>query len=112
MSDDVGREEEKKEEEESTTPEVASAPVRPGVPWGLSLFLIGVVLLVVFVVQNAQLVALKFLGWEGEYPLSLIIILVIAVTILLDEILGGVLRSRRRHRRADRDELRRLRKER
>lgn len=108
MSDDAGRE----QKEESTTPEVASAPVGPGVPWGLALFLVVVVLLVVFVVQNAQSVALKFLGWEGEYPLSLIIILVIAVSILLDEILGGVLRSRRRRRRAERDELRRLRKER
>ena len=35
MSDDVGR-----EQEEPTTPEVASPPVRPGVPWGLALFLI------------------------------------------------------------------------
>lgn len=85
---------------------------RPGVPWGLAAFLVGTVLLVVFVVQNAQSVGLKFLGWEGEYPLSLIIILVIAVSVILDEILGGLLRRRRRRRRAEKEELRRLRKER
>lgn len=84
---------------------------RPGVPWGLAGFLAGVVGLVVFVVQNAQSVSLRFLGWEGEYPLSLIIILVVAVSVLLDEILGGVLRRRRRRRRSEREELRRLRKQ-
>lgn len=85
---------------------------RSGAPWGLAAFLIGVLLLVIFVVQNVQEVALRFLGWEGEYPLSLIIIVVIALTVLLDEILGGVLRSRRRKRRADKAELRRLRRDR
>lgn len=99
------------EPEEEPTADESLAPARPGVPWGLAAFLVGVVLLVIFVVQNAQSVSLQFLGWEGEYPLSLIIILVIAVSILLDEILGGLLRSRRRRRRAERDELRRLRKQ-
>lgn len=88
------------------------AEPRPGVPWGLGAFLVGVVLLVVFVVQNAQEVALKFLGWEGEYPLSLIIILVVAITVLLDQILGSALRRRRRRRKAEREELRQLRKQR
>lgn len=84
---------------------------RPGVPWGLAGFLIGVVLLVIFVVQNVQEVALRFLGWEGEYPLSLIIIVVIAISVLLDEFLGAALRRRRRQRRAEKDELRRLRRQ-
>ena len=89
-------------------PQVAD---RPGVPWGLAGFLIGVVLLVIFVVQNVQEVALRFLGWEGEYPLSLIIIVVIAISVLLDEFLGAALRRRRRQRRAEKEELRRLRRQ-
>lgn len=84
---------------------------RPGVPWGLAGFLIGVVLLVIFVVQNVQEVELRFLGWEGTYPLSLIIIVVIAVTVLLDEFLGAALRRRRRQRKAEKEELRRLRRQ-
>lgn len=85
---------------------------RAGAPWGLAAFLVGVLLIVIFVVQNVQEVALRFLGWEGVYPLSLIIIIVIALTVLLDEILGGVLRRRRRKRRSDKEELRRLRRDR
>lgn len=90
----------------------AAPPDGAGVPWGLAAFLLGVVLLVVFVVQNAQSVVLQFLGWEGEYPLSLIIIMVIAISVILDEILGGLLRRRRRRRRAEKEELRRLRSQR
>ncbi|HVR33533.1 MAG TPA: lipopolysaccharide assembly protein LapA domain-containing protein [Acidimicrobiia bacterium] len=81
-----------------------------GAPWGLAAFLISIVLLVIFVVQNVQDVALKFLAWEGEYPLSLIIIVVIAISVLLDEMLGSVLRRRRRNRREEKEELRRLRR--
>ncbi|MEX2655818.1 MAG: lipopolysaccharide assembly protein LapA domain-containing protein [Acidimicrobiia bacterium] len=84
---------------------------RPGVPWGLAGFLLSVILLVVFVVQNVQEVALRFLGWEGVYPLSLIIVVVIAISVLLDEFLGAALRRRRRIRRAEKEELRRLRRE-
>jgi len=98
-------------ESESVPEPVAEPAASGGVPWGLALFLIGVILLVTFVVQNVQEVRLVFLGWEGDYPLSLIIILVIAVTIFLDEVLGAALRRRRRRRKAEKTELRRLRKQ-
>ena len=45
-----------------------------------------------------------------QRPLSLIIIVVIAISVLLDEFLGTALRSRRRRRRAEKEELRRLRR--
>lgn len=112
MSDERPRDESADESREIETPPGQPAAVdRPGVPWGLAGFLIGVILLVIFVVQNVQEVALRFLGWEGEYPLSLIIIVVIAVAVLLDEFLGAALRRRRRRRRAEKEELRRLRRE-
>ncbi len=112
MSEDDGGRVDHQDEHGDTAPPTAPVAVRSGAPWGLAAFLLGVVLLVVFVVQNVQDVSLRFLGFEGEYPLALIIIVVIAVTILLDEILGAALRKRRRTRRAEREELRRLRKQR
>lgn len=111
MSDERPFEEIDDTEGSAQPPSVQPAPDRAGVPWGLAGFLIGVILLVIFVVQNVQEVALRFLGWEGDYPLSLIIIVVIAVAVLLDEFLGAALRRRRRRRRADKEELRRLRRE-
>ncbi len=83
-----------------------------GIPWGLGLFLVVAVLLVVFAVQNTQDVDLRFLGWEGEFPLVVIIVSVVVVSVILDEILGTVIRRRRRRRRAEKEELKRLRAER
>ncbi|HEY5686494.1 MAG TPA: lipopolysaccharide assembly protein LapA domain-containing protein [Acidimicrobiia bacterium] len=83
-----------------------------GIPWGLGSFLAVAVLLVVFAVQNTQDVDLRFLGWEGRFPLVVIIVTVVVVTVVLDEILGTVLRRRRARRRAEREELKRLRSQR
>ena len=85
---------------------------RPDVPWGLAGFLILALLLVVFAVQNTQSVELRFLGFEGSYPLVVIIITVVVVTVLLDEMLGFVMRRRRARRAREREELKRLRKQR
>jgi uncharacterized integral membrane protein len=83
---------------------------RTEIPFGLILFLVIAVLLVVFTVQNSsEDVTLKFLVWEGSYPLALIIIGVVAVTVILDEVLGLFLRQRRRRRLAEKQELKRLR---
>lgn len=79
--------------------------------WGLALFLLLAILVVVFTVQNTQPVGLEFLAWEGRFPMALIIIVVVAVTVILDEILGLILRRRRRRRAAERAELERFRRE-
>jgi uncharacterized integral membrane protein len=82
------------------------------VGFGLIAFLIVAILLVVFTVQNSEeAVTLRFLAWEGEFPLALIIIGVVAVSVILDEILGLVLRRRRRRRLAEKQELKRLREQ-
>jgi len=77
----------------------------------LALFLVGAILLTTFVLQNGQDTELRFLGWRETYPLSFIIVIVTAVTVILDEILGFVVKRRRARRRAEREELRRLRGE-
>jgi uncharacterized integral membrane protein len=79
-------------------------------PFGLIAFLVIAVLLVIFTVQNSsEDVTLAFLVWEGSYPLALIIIGVVAVTVVLDEVMGLFLRQRRRKRLAEKEELKRLR---
>ena len=83
---------------------------RTEIPFGLIVFLIIAILLVIFTVQNSSGdIPLKFLVWEGSYPLALIIIGVVAVTIILDEVLGLFLRRRKRKRFAEKQELKRLR---
>ncbi len=94
--------------EKRPTPEVA---VDAGIPWGLIFFLILSVLMAVFTVQNTQDVELQFLGWSGEFPLIMIIVGVFVTAVILDEILGTILRRRRRTRRLERQELERYRKQ-
>lgn len=81
------------------------APTKVGVPWAIIFFVILSVLIAVFAVQNVQDVELQFLGWSGEFPLILIVVGVFAIGVVLDEILGAVIRRRRRIRQAERQEL-------
>ena len=84
-------------------------PAGSGFPWGLVLFLILAVIVVIFSVQNTQDVDLRFLNWSWELPVVVVIMVTVVVSVLLDEILGGLLKSRRRRRRAEMAELTRLR---
>ena len=100
-------------------PEAPERPVRPeqvpvdaGIPWGLIFFLILSVLMAIFAVQNTQDVELEFLTWSGEFPLIMIIVGVFVTAVILDEILGTILRRRRRTRKMEKRELERLRKQR
>lgn len=81
----------------------------PGIPWRITLFLVLAVVVVVFAVQNTQAVELRFLAWDWRLPLVIIILVAVVVSVLLDEIVGGMLKRRRLHRRRDREELHRLR---
>jgi uncharacterized integral membrane protein len=93
---------------EKTTP--APQPAGNGFPFGLIFFLALSVLLAVFAVQNTQDVELEFLGWRGEFPLIMIVVGVFATAVILDEVLGAVLRRRKRIRKAEKQELESYRK--
>ena len=80
-----------------------------GVAWGAVVILLGLALLVVFAVQNTDPVPVTFLWLEGEYPLSLVILITVAVVVLFVELFGLFYRRRRRKRLAERQELKRLR---
>jgi uncharacterized integral membrane protein len=98
--------------ERSPIPEPVPVPVDAGIPWGLVFFLILSVLMAIFAVQNTQDVELEFLTWSGEFPLIMIIVGVFVTAVILDEILGTILRRRRRTRKMEKQELERLRKQR
>lgn len=100
----------KEEKKSPAKPEPAPPPVDAGVPWGLAFFLILSVLMAIFAVQNTQDVELEFLTWAGEFPLIMIIVGVFVTAVVLDEILGTILRRRRRTRKMEKQELERLRK--
>ncbi len=87
------------------------APTGNGFPFGLIMFLILSVLLAVFAVQNTQDVELEFLGWRGQFPLIMIVVGVFATAVILDEILGAILRRRKRVRRQEKQELEHYRKQ-
>lgn len=96
--------------------EVESEPGPPeepgaGLPWGGFVATLGLVLVVVFAVQNTETVSIEFLWLTGDFPLS-IVILVTAVASAVFAALGGAFyRRRRRQRRAEKQELKQLRTE-
>jgi uncharacterized integral membrane protein len=100
-------------EEPETLEPTEAEPTRydpaPAIPWRIGLFLLLAVLVVIFSVQNTQDVALRFLGWSWELPLVIVILGSVVVSVLLDEILGGIIKRRRRQRYLEREELKRLR---
>jgi uncharacterized integral membrane protein len=81
----------------------------PSFPWRLSLFLVLIVFVVIFTVQNTQSVELRFLQWAWALPMAVIILISVVVTIVLDQILGGILKRRRLRLQRERKELKRLR---
>jgi uncharacterized integral membrane protein len=92
------------------TPAFAGEPPdAPGVPWGAGIGLLIAVLLVVFAVQNTQDVPIRFLAWEWAFPLVIVVVAVTVLTVVVTSIAGWAIRRRRRHRAAEKAELRRLR---
>lgn len=101
-----------------TTGNVGSSKVRSGkvrsgdtgLSWGLAIFLVFAIMFVVFVVQNSDNVPVRFLNWEGTFPLPLILVITAILAVVADEIFGLTRRRRRRHRLAEREELERFRR--
>jgi len=62
------------------------------------------VLLIVFIAQNTDPVSVRFLGWEGETPLAIAILVATAAGLFLATIAGSlrILQLRRRIRRGSR----------
>lgn len=97
---------------ESTSPE-DSRPVREyrgtGIMWSAICLGIILVAFIIVVIQNAQNVQFQFLWLDVETPLSLIVAVTVAASLVLGEAIGFVWRRRRRSRLQEREELKRLR---
>jgi uncharacterized integral membrane protein len=89
--------------------EVVSTHSATGVSWGLAFTLLAAVVVVVFAVQNTDVVPISFLAWTWSFPLAVVLLVVVVVSVVLDEIFGVLMRRRRRIRRQEREELRKYR---
>jgi uncharacterized integral membrane protein len=81
-----------------------------GLSWGLAVFVLASLIFVVFIVQNSEAVLVKFLNWEGRFPLSLIMVVIALLAVIADEVVGVMRRRRRRRHKAEREELERFRR--
>jgi uncharacterized integral membrane protein len=81
-----------------------------GIMWSAIGLAVVLAAFVIVVIQNAQNVELEFLWLTAETPLSLIVAVTVASSLLLGEAVGFVWRRRRRLRLQEREELHRLRR--
>lgn len=99
-------------EEEFTNVEAqldVEQPASGGIPWGGVTTVLGIVLIVLFAVQNTESATVEFLWLSGDFPLSLVILVTALVSALFAATAGAFYRRRRRRRRAEKHELKQLR---
>jgi uncharacterized integral membrane protein len=88
---------------------VERVPTGTGLRWGLILGIILSIPLIVFLAQNTQSVTINFLTWTGQIPLVAVLGATVILTIVIDELIGLAVRSRRRKSIVEHQELQRLR---
>ncbi|HKZ29828.1 MAG TPA: lipopolysaccharide assembly protein LapA domain-containing protein [Acidimicrobiia bacterium] len=80
-----------------------------GISWA---FIVGVILtaaIIVLAVQNTDPVQVQLFLWETAAPLIIVMLITALVAILIDEMIGLVIRRRKRKVLGEREELKRLR---
>ncbi len=105
--------------EDGTAPATTESPAAAtktvyrgsGVRWGFIAGLVLAVLLVILVFQNTAPVSFRFLIWEIETPLAALLIATAVIAAVADELVGVVVRARRRRRLAEKEELEKLRQQ-
>ena len=76
-----------------------------GLPWSGIVATVGLILVVVFAVQNTEVVTVKFLWMDAEFALSIVILVTTLAAGIISAVGTAFLRKRRRKRRAEKDEL-------
>lgn len=112
MSDEEQPVEEWSEEAATQEPvdHEAHAGVVSRIRWGLVSFIVLAIVVIILSAQNTQEVELKALGWTVQAPLVVIILVTVLATVVLDELVGVILRARKKKRIAEKAELKRLRR--
>ena len=89
----------------------AAEVTKPGsdFSWSLAVFLLIGLGFVVFAVQNTIDVGVKFLAWDFDVSLPLLLVVTALIAVIADEIVGLIRRRRRRSRNKDREDLKRYR---
>jgi uncharacterized integral membrane protein len=80
-----------------------------GLYWSLFLGLIVAVAILIGIIQNAQSVQLKYLAWDLNTPLIVVLLVTIFASVVLSALVGVAWRHRRRRQLTEREELRGLR---
>ncbi len=80
-----------------------------GLYWSLFLGLVVAIAILIGIIQNAQSVQLKYLVWDLNTPLIVVLLVTIFASVLLTALVGVAWRRRRRRQLTDREELRGLR---
>jgi len=92
-------------------PREPTSAVHPGFPWGGVLSALTLAVVVIFAVQNTDTVTVRFLVWEGAFPLATVILVAVAASVVMANIIGAVYRRRRLRRRAEKEALKKLQSE-
>lgn len=88
---------------------VGPGPIDPGFPWGGVITTLGLILVVVFAVQNTGSVEVRFLWVDGQFPLAMVILITALVAVIFTAVGGALYRRRRLRRRMEKEQLRQLR---
>ena len=107
MSDDAGAWSDTPPDEQKGSSREMLARIR----WGFVGFVAVSIVVIVLAAQNTQTVRVKAFWWESTAPLIVVILVTILATVVLDQLVGVIVRSRRRKRDAEREELRQYRGE-
>lgn len=80
-----------------------------GISWAFILGVILTVAIIVLAVQNTDTVPVNLFFWETTAPLIIVMLVTALAAILIDEMIGLVIRRRKRKVLAEREELKQLR---
>lgn len=82
-----------------------------GVSWAIVFGVLVVVVVAILAAVNTTATELNLVFWKGQVPLISIILVVAALTVVVDELVGLIVRRNRRRRLHEKQKLRQLKKE-
>jgi len=102
--------------EKPTKPEPPAPPepekvyVGTGISWAIVFGVLLIVVIAVLALRDTAAVTVDLLFWQIEAPLISVILGVAAITVVIDELIGMILRIRKRRLKKQKEELKRLKK--